>query len=406
MVQFRYTAEKAGGEIYNGAAEATDRFALYETIRREGGKVVSVKEERANNYWSFSYWNMLISTVKEQDKILFARNLSAMLTAGLALSRALSVIERQTKAPKFSSVLANIGSSVRRGSSFHEALQIYPNVFPRIFVAMVKAGEEAGDLTGALVTVSDQMDQSMTLKKKVKSALIYPSIILIAIVGIGAILLTTVVPTLAQTFAELHAKLPSSTQAVINLSDFLVQNTLLAAGIVLVTVVAFIMALRTKVGKRISAVVYVHMPLIGSIVKEVNAARTARTLGSLLHSSVDMLAAIEITAEVVQNPLFQDVLKEARIAVERGEPLSSVFMKHENLYPPLVGEMVAVGEETGQSAEMLNRLAGIYEDSVSRTTKDMSTVIEPFLMLIIGAAVGFFAVAMITPIYQIGQNIN
>jgi type IV pilus assembly protein PilC len=406
MVQFRYTAEKSGGEIYNGAAEAEDRFALYETIRREGGKVLSVKEERANNYWSFSYWNMLISTVKEQDKILFARNLSAMLTAGLALSRALSVIERQTRAPKFSSVLANIGSSVRRGSSFHEALQIYPNVFPRIFVAMVKAGEEAGDLTGALVTVSDQMDQSMTLKKKVKSALIYPSIILIAIVGIGAILLTTVVPTLAQTFAELHAKLPSSTQAVINLSDFLVQNTLLAAGIVLVTVVAFIMALRTKAGKRISAVVYVHIPLIGSIVKEVNAARTARTLGSLLHSSVDMLAAIEITAEVVQNPLFQDVLKEARIAVERGEPLSSVFMKHENLYPPLVGEMVAVGEETGQSAEMLNRLAGIYEDSVSRTTKDMSTVIEPFLMLIIGAAVGFFAVAMITPIYQIGQNIN
>ena len=405
MVQFRYTAEKSGGEIYHGASEAADRFALYEMIRREGGKVISVKEERANNYWSFDYWNSLISTVKEQDKILFARNLSAMLTAGLALSRALSVIERQTKQAKFSSVLANVGSAVRRGTSFHEALEAYPRVFPRIFIAMVRAGEEAGDITGALITVSDQMDESFSLKKKVKSAMIYPSIIVVAIIGIGGILLTTVVPTLAQTFDELHAKLPASTQAVIDLSNFLVTNTLLSIVIVLVCVGGFVMGLRTKVGQRIAAVVYVHIPLIGPIVKEVNAARTARTLGSLLHSSVDMLAAIDITAEVVQNPLFRDVLQEAHSAVEKGEPLSKTFMKYEKLYPPLVGEMISVGEETGQVAEMLNRLAVIYEENVSRTTKDMSTVIEPFLMLIIGAAVGFFAVAMITPIYQIGDNI-
>lgn len=405
MTQFRYTAEKPGGEIYRGASEAADRFALYEMIRREGGKIISVKEERVNDYWSFNYWNSLISTVKEQDKILFARNLSAMLTAGLALSRALSVIERQTKQAKFGSVLANIGSAVRRGTSFHEALEGYPGVFPRIFVAMVRAGEEAGDLTGALITVSDQMDQSFALKKKVKSALIYPSIIVIAIIGIGAILLTTVVPTLAQTFEELHAKLPASTQAVIDFSNFLVTHTLLAIVIVLLVAGAFFMGLRTKIGRRVAAIVYVHIPLIGNIVKEVNAARTARTLGSLLHSSVEMLSAIEITKEVVQNPLFQDVLEEARAAVERGEPLSGVFMKNEKLYPPLVGEMISVGEETGQLAEMLNRLAVIYEDNVSRTTKDMSTVIEPFLMLIIGAAVGFFAVAMITPIYQIGDNI-
>ena len=405
MTQFRYTAEKPGGEIYHGAAEANDRFELYQTIRREGGKVVEVKEENTSRIWSYSYWNARISTVRQQDKILFARNLSAMLTAGLSLSRALSVIERQTSQAKFSSVLANVGSAVRRGSAFSVALEVYPSVFPRIFIAMTRAGEEGGDLPGALTTISDQMDQSYSLQKKVKSALIYPAIIVIAIVGIGGILLTTVVPTLAQTFEELGAKLPTATQTVINISNFLVTNTLLAVGMLVAFIVFMMWALRTKLGRRAASMLYVRIPLIGSIVKEVNAARTARTLGSLLHSSVDMLAAIEITRDVVQNPLFQDVLSEAQRAVERGEPLSKVFMASDKLYPPLVGEMISVGEETGQLAEMLTRLALIYEDSVSRSTKDMSTVIEPFLMLLIGSAVGFFAVAMISPIYQLSQNI-
>lgn len=405
MVQFRYTAEKPGGEVYNGAADVPDRFELYQMIRREGGKVLEVKEERTDNPWSFSYWNARISTVKQQEKILFARNLSAMLTAGLALSRALSVIERQSKQGKFARVLANIGSEVRRGSAFSVALEQQSGVFPRLFIAMTRAGEEGGNLPGALITISDQMDQSYTLQKKVRSALIYPAIIIIAVIGIGGLLLTTVVPTLAQTFEELGAKLPASTQAVIDISNFLVNNTVLAVVMLIAFITGIVLFLRTEVGKRIAGTIFVHMPLIGSIVKEVNAARTSRTMGSLLHSSVDMLAAIEITRDVVQNPLFRDVLTEAQRAVERGEPLSKTFLANEKLYPPLVGEMISVGEETGQLAEMLTRLAVIYEESVSRTTKDMSTVIEPFLMLLIGSAVGFFAVAMVSPIYQLSQNI-
>ncbi|HET8581371.1 MAG TPA: type II secretion system F family protein [Candidatus Paceibacterota bacterium] len=405
MTQYRYTAQKMGGETYTGAAEAPDRFALYEMIRREGGKVVSVEEDSTSKKLSFAYWNAKIATVPEREKILFARNLAAMLKAGLALSRALSVIERQTRQAKFASVLAQIGSEVRRGTSFHDALAQYPHVFSRIFIAMVKAGEESGNLPGSLVTISDQMNESYTLKKKVRSAMIYPTIIIVAIIGIGAVLLTTVVPTLAETFKELGAQLPATTQFVINLSDFLVENTLLALAIAIIVIVGFMAGLRTTIGKRLSAQVAVHMPLIGPVVKEVNAARTARTLGSLLHSSVDMLAALEITTEVVQNPLFQDVLREAHEAVAKGDQLPAVFMRHENLYPPLVGEMLSVGVETGQLSEMLTRLAEIYEESVSTTTKDMSTIIEPFLMLIIGSAVGFFAVAMISPIYSLSSAI-
>src|SRR5690348_8474175 len=150
MTQFRYTAQKAGGEVYRAVAEAPDRFALYEVIRREGGTVLAVQEDNTRNIWSIAYWNAKISTVPEQEKILFARNLGTMLKAGLALSRALSVIERQTKQPKFSFILANIGGEVRRGAAFHEALAKYPAVFPRIFIAMVKAGEEGGDLPAAL----------------------------------------------------------------------------------------------------------------------------------------------------------------------------------------------------------------------------------------------------------------
>lgn len=405
MAKFKYTAQKTGGEIYRGIADAEDRFALYETIRREGGKVISVEEDSSTSPWSFSYWNAKLSTVRTQDKILFARNLAAMLKAGLALSRALSVIQRQTRQPKFKSVVEEIGGDVGRGTSFHQALEKFPHVFPRIFIAMVKAGEEGGDLPGALTTISEQMDQSYTLQKKVRSALIYPTIIIIAIFGIGAVLLTTVVPTLAETFEELGAELPPTTQSVISISNFLVENTILSLGILAMIIAGIFYGLRSKTGKRLAGAFYVKIPLIGSIVKEVNAARTARTLGSLLNSSVDMLMAIEITADVVQNPVFQDILREARSAVEKGEPLSRTFMKNEKLYPPLVGEMISVGEETGQLSEMMVRLAEIYEESVSRQTKDMSTVIEPFLMLLIGSAVGFFAVAMVSPIYSLSQNI-
>ncbi len=405
MAHFSYTAEKNDGEVYTGVAEASDRFELYQIIRREGARIISVNEDTSTNKLSFSYWNSVFSTIKEYDKILFARNLGAMLGAGLSLARALSVLERQSKNAKLKTTIAELASDVRRGDTLHVALAKYPSVFSKLMVAMVRAGEEGGDLSQSLAVTSDQMERIHDLKKKIRGAMLYPCIILVAIVGIGVLMMIKVVPTLAQTFAEMNATLPSSTRFVIGISNFLVQNTIGAVILVASIIVGLYLMARTKPGQRFSDFIFLKLPAIGEMVREVNAARTARTLASLSSSGVDVLTSLEITEEVVQNTYFQQILKDARKSVGEGQPLSATFVRSETLYPAFVGEMMAVGEETGQTAEMLKRLASYYEAEVDRKTKDMSTIIEPFLMLFIGGAVGFFAISMISPIYQLSEHI-
>ena len=301
MARFSYTAEKTGGDVYKGIAEARDRFELYDVVRREGGKLIALSEESHNKKWSLRYWNAKLTTVKEYDKVLFARNLGAMLGAGLSLARALSVLERQTKNPKFSRVITEVAGGVRRGDALHVALAKFPNMFSRIFVAMVRSGEEGGDLSGSLGTMADQMERMYQLKKKIRSALIYPAVVIVAIVGIGALMMINVVPTLAQTFEEMNAELPASTKLIIAISNFLVEYTILSLGLTVALGILVYMALRTSLGRRVSDFIFLRTPLIGSMVREVNAARTSRTLASLLASGVDVLASLEITGDVVQN---------------------------------------------------------------------------------------------------------
>lgn len=404
-MRFTYTAEKSGGEIYKGVAEAPDRFALYQIVRSEGGHIVSVSEEQGSNIWNLAYWNAKVATISEYEKILFARNLGAMLGAGLPLARALSVLERQTKNAKMSATVSQIASDIRHGDPLNAALARFPRIFSRLFVAMVRAGEEGGGLPDSFKVIADQMERMYNLKKKIRGALIYPSIVVIAMIGIGILMMIKVVPTLAQTFTEMKVELPASTQLIIAISNFLVEYTALAlisfAGVIAV----FYLGMKTSAGKRIADTVALRTPLVGELVREVNAARTSRTLASLLSSGVDVLTALDIVGEVVQNSYFREIIRDASKSVGAGEPLSSSFIKREDLYPAFVGEMMAVGEETGETNEMLKRLAIFYEDEVDRKTKDMSTVIEPFLMVFIGGGVGFFAVSMITPIYSLSQNV-
>lgn len=400
-MKFTYTAER-DGKTYSGSLEAKDRFEVYRHVRAEGGSIVTVTST-AKNIWSLSHWNAKISSVKEHEKIVFASNLAAMLSAGLAISRALSVAERQTKNPKLKSIILSVRSDIEKGGTFHKSLDRFPRVFSKLFVAMVRAGEESGTLDKALTSVANQLEQSYQLKKKIKGALIYPSIILVAIAGIGFLMMTEVVPTLASTFDELGADLPKSTQVIINVSDFLVNYTAL----VVLGIVAFLgsarFVLRTSGGQRARDKFLLVLPMIGELVKEINAARTARTFASLLAAGVDVITALQITGEVVQNHFHRDVLKAAEVRVRKGEQLSVAFMENDTLYPPLMGEMIAVGEETGALADMLVRVADFYESEVAQKTKNMSTIIEPFLMIIIGVAVGFFAVAMIGPIYSLSD---
>lgn len=400
-MEYTYKAER-NGETYTDTIEANDRFEVYRYVRAEGGVVISV-DKTGGHQWSLSYWNAKFSTVKEHDKIVFASNMAAMLSAGLPISRALSVAERQTKNPKLKTIILFVRGDVQKGGTFHEALVRFPRVFSKLFVAMVRAGEESGSLNEALATIGLQLQRSYELKKKIQGALIYPTIIVFAIVVIGFLMMTEVVPTLSKTFNELGAELPKTTQAVISISEFLVQYTAFVLLGMLVLIAGVYVLLRTIVGQRMRDKVLLSIPLIGELVREVNSARTARTFASLLEAGVDIITALQITGEVVQSHYHKDVLKEAAEKIQKGGQLSETFIKRENLYPPLVGEMIAVGEETGALSDMLLRVADFYEGEVEQKTKNMSTLIEPFLMLIIGVAVGFFAIAMIGPIYSLSE---
>lgn len=406
MAIFTYKATNKEGEEYEGSATVADRFELYSHIQKEGGTIISYAEASVGSGFTLDKLiSKIFGRVKETDKIVLTRNLSAMLTAGLSLTRAMAVMTRQTKNAKLKGILAGVESSIEKGGTFHEALIPFPNVFSPLMVAMVKAGEEGGRLAEALSTISNQLDRSYNLKKKIRGALIYPSIVIFALVVVGILMLIFIVPTLTKTFTELNVELPASTKFVIAASNFLTHNTATAIALALLIGGGIWMAQRTRQGRRGFEWALLRVPIVGTLVRETNAARTARTLSSLLSSGVEIVRSLEITEEVVQNSYYKEVIKEAGERIQKGLPLFEVFNKYEGLYPPLVAELIAVGEETGKLPDMLLQIADFYEREVEQKTKDMSTIIEPFLMIIVGSVVGFFAVSMITPIYSITENI-
>ena len=408
MAKFTYTGEDSTGNPVTETVEAADRYAVYEIARQEGHTVASIDERSGFDFSALLNVEKIeyyISRVSDDELVITTRNLSSMLVAGLPLSRALSVIERQSTNPRLKGVLASVRDRIEKGDQFNEALADFPKVFSDLYVAMVKAGEESGSLSDSLSTLAIQMEKSTSLKKKIKGAMIYPAIVIVIMIGIGILMMIYVMPSITETFVKLNVDLPATTKALIATSNFMVANTLLVLVGMVAAVMGFIYALGTKYGKLVFHWIIIRLPVIGNLVKETNAARTARTLSSLLHSGVDVIRALSITEEVLQNVYYKPIVAEAAARVEKGTPLSETFIENNKLYPVLVGEMILVGEETGQISQMLSQLATFYENEVENKTKDLSTIIEPLLMVVIGGSVGFFALAMIAPIYSIGDSI-
>ena len=400
MSHFIYKAKKLGGQIYKGEKDAKDRYELYKMIKESGEEIVSVEEKK-----KFTFFKNIdipfLNSVKSQDKINFARNLGSMISAGLYMSRALSVMERQGKKKNVKAIIATLNSEINKGKTLSESMSMFRKMFSPLFISMVKSGEESGNLAESLNTVAMQMDKNYALQRKIRGALMYPGVILFAMIIIAIILLTYVVPNLMKTFSELNVALPLSTRIILWFSDSMQNHGLLILlGLIIISTLYYLWA-KSKSGKSLIHKLILKIPIIGALIIEVNSARTARTLSSLVTSGVDVLESLRITSEVVQNVHYKNVLTDAVSHVEKGEPLSKVFIDNKHLYPIFFGEMLNVGEETGKISEMLTGVAVYYEDDVDQKTKDMSTIIEPFLMIIIAAAVGFFAIAMISPMYSL-----
>lgn len=409
MARFTYHGEDTSGAKITNTIEADDRFAVYAIARNQGHTVSSIESVTKFNVqklFNTERINYLLSRVKDDELVMMTRNFGSMLTAGLTVSRALSVIERQSSNPRLKGVMKRLIERINQGDPFFESLKEFPETFNDLYVAMIRAGEESGNLAQSLQTLALQMERSANLKKKIKGAMIYPAIVMTVMVVIGILMMIYVMPQITGVFKGMNKELPATTQALISTSDFMVNYTFFALGGMAAFVFSIVYFFRTKWGKIVSSWTVVRLPVIGTLAKETNAARTARTLSSLLQSGVDVIQSITITEEVIQNVYYKEILREAAKRVEKGTALSEVFIERKDLYPILVGEMILVGEETGQISGMLGEMAIFYETEVERKTKDLSTIIEPLLMVVIGGGVGFFALALIAPIYSISDGLS
>jgi type IV pilus assembly protein PilC len=404
-MKFKYKAQKSDGDYVEDIAEAHDNFELAKILKEKDLNLISAKPLDSGKFSRMINSLLNFGTVTTNEKILFGKNLSSMLEAGLPLSRAIEVIGRQSRNKKYKFVMKSLNDSIKSGDTLSGAMSKFPNVFSKLFISMVRAGEESGDLVGALGIVSTQMEKTNDLKKKIKGAMIYPGVIITAMTGIGIFMLIFIVPTLTGTFTELNVELPKSTQFIIDVSNAFRDNTFTLIGLVILVIVLIIAGFKTSTGRRIMDWVFLHMPLISNLVKETNSARTARTLSALISSGVPYISAVDITQEVIQNSYYKTVLKKAGKNVELGLPVAKIFEENQKLYPVFVSEMIAVGEETGELGTMLMKVATYYENEVEQKTKNMSTIVEPFLMIVVGAAVGFFALSMISPMYSLVENI-
>lgn len=401
MSHFRFKAKKSTGEIYTAEHDAADRYELYRLIREGGDEMISAEEKKISRFRTIVSMGKGKKGVKTIDKINLARNLGSMLEAGLPLSRALSVLERQSKKKGMKQVLADIIAEIDKGNTFADSLARHSNIFPQLFISMVHAGEQSGTLARSLNAIGTQMDSAYKLERRIRGALMYPAVIVFAMVIIAILMFIFVIPTLLSTFTELNVTLPASTRFILNISNIIQHQGLWIIIVVILLSVFCSWWSRQIPGKKFIHAAILKIPVIGVLVQEVNAARTARTMSSLLSSGVDVVESVNITSTVVQNVHFKAILDKAREAIGRGDLMSKVFSEKGTLYPVFFAEMMNVGEETGKMGEMLLGVAVYYENDVEQKTKDMSTVIEPFLMIVIGTAVGFFAVAMISPMYSL-----
>lgn len=403
MPRYSYTAKSLTNDPRTGTAEAKNEHELARTLRRESFILIKADletGEKKKKKFSISLNVPAIWGVSLVDKMMFVRNLRVMITAGISIPRALQLLSSQAKSKKLKAALLGVSEEVIRGKSFSDSLAKYPDIFSELFQNMIKIGEEAGTLEDVLKVLAQQMEREHELSSKIKGALMYPAVIILAMLGIGFLMLTMVIPKLAETFKELAIDLPITTRIVIALGNFSARYWYLIPLLIFAFVFLFWQALKTKRGKMLIDNFVLKIPVVSNLIKKTNSASTARTLSALIASGVPIVRSLEIVSHALSNFYFREAMADVAEKVRKGSKISEALTPYQNIYPSLVVQMLAVGEETGQTSDILQKLADFYEEEVLNVTKNLSSIIEPVLMLIIGAAVGFFAISMIQPMYS------
>jgi len=423
MATFKYTAIDQNGKQKTGTVEAADSEEANSKVSgmglmptqvveskkgsggggQEGASKAAKKSGGKAKKKGFSFGKIL----SEEELTTFTRQLATLLEAGLPLLRALEVMARQENNPRFREVLQTIADQVRSGNSFSDGLAQHPKVFDRLYVNMVKAGEAGGVLDTVLARLASFMEKAQRTRKRVKSAMVYPLVVVSVAVIIVGLLMVFVVPKFKQIFADMlgDARLPGPTQFVISISTFIQNNILATLGIIVGVIVGLKFLKKTPVGSRITTWASLNFPKFGDLVRKVNIARITRTFGTLLSSGVPILQAITITKDITGNVYYSNALSRVHDAVRDGEPLAEP-MERETVFPNMVTSMIDVGEETGDLAEMLNRIADNYDEDVDNAVAGITSIIEPIMIVFLAVVVGFIVIALFLPIVEIIQQLT
>ena len=386
---------------------AQDEKSLAQQLRSEGFLVTSIKEIKENkDKTGMKFLDFFKFGVPLKEKMMFARNLSVMIASGLTVSRSVKNLSLQTKLKGFKKILSNIYEEIQSGKNLSDSLARYPAVFSELFVNMVRVGEVSGNLEEVLDIVATQLEKEHELKSKVKGAMIYPAVILCVMVIIAFLMLTFVLPKMLSVFKDMNVQLPATTQAIIGISDFFSKHAILVLVGALAGSFLIRIFLHTKSGKKTLSFLALNIPMINNLVIKVNCARFARIHGSLLRSGVSVIEALRIVSHTLTNYYYSQEFQKAIEQIQKGVNLSKIISGNPKIFPVLVPQMLEVGEETGKTEAVLLKLAEFYEEEVFQITKNLSSIIEPFLMVIIGAAVGVFAISMLQPMYSMMENIK
>ena len=401
MPKYFYLAKSFKGEEKSGIIEAKDTHQLAETLKNQGFILIKAEPEKGGlEKKKFQFSIPFFGGVSLTEKMMFTRNLQVMISAGLPLPRALETLALQSKSKVLKKALLEIKEEVTKGKSFSETLAKYPNIFSELFQSMIRVGEESGTSEDVLKVLTRQMEREHELRSKIQGALMYPAVIILAMVGIGIMMLIMVVPQLASTFKELEIELPVTTKIVIGLGTFLAEKWFLVIPIIIGFSFLFWIILKTQTGKKIIDTLFLKLPIISPLIKKTNSASTVRTLSSLIASGVPIVKSLEIVSGTLGNVHYKNAVLAAAQIVRKGGKLSEALSVYSDIYPPIVFQMIQVGEETGETSNILTKLADFFEEEVGNVTQNLASVIEPILMLIVGGVVGFFAISMVQPMYS------
>lgn len=395
MQIYSYTVKSEQGKTLKGKVEARNERHAVQILRGKGLVVIKIKSDRTPMSVNVPFFNR----VKKEDLVQFTTQLSTMLNSGLPLTDALALLKVQSK-PAMMKVLDELAQDVQGGMSLTEALAKHPEVFSTVYVSLVRAGEASGKLDDILLRLAENEDKNREFRAKTKGAMVYPIIVFVAMIGVMAVMMLVVVPQLTELYTSFDAELPFITQVLIGISNFLINYWWLMIFIVVVSIFGFKQYRKTPVGRKQTDKLGLKIPVFGPLRTKIILTEFTRTLALLIAAGVSILESLEIVKSSMNNVIYMEATAQAAKGVEKGMPLAAMLAKQQ-VFPVLMSQMIAVGEETGQMDQVLMKISHYFESDVEHLIKNLTTALEPIIMVVLGVMVAFVVLGILMPLYKI-----